>query len=114
MWSSFRQRVCDRRDGQIERRKCAGLRFGKPARTPIAPVERIDSPSLDLVRLVVPDSRKGEILNAVDFQPAGHTERAIDREDFTGRPRNDLGLKPAVLGAFARMELPDEISSDSP
>jgi hypothetical protein len=110
---SFRYRTGIRRCGVVRGWSCAGSGTGEPARSPVACVERIDAAPLDVIRLVIPNCWKREILDAVDLDPASHAERAINREEFSRRPRNDLGLKPAVLWTLTGVELPNEISGDS-
>jgi len=85
------------------------LRPCEPARTPIAPVEWIDTLTFDLVGLVVPHGWKAEILDAVDLNPASDAERTINSEDFARWARDNLGLKPPMLRATSSVQLPDKI-----
>lgn len=87
--------------------------IGEPANPPVPWVERIDPRALDLIWHVVPDGRERENFLAVDDHAPGHAERSVDREDFSRGARHDLGLEPAVLGALARVELPDQVIGDS-
>ncbi len=89
-------------------------RVGVAADAPVLGIERINPLTSRFEWKVVEDGREGVDLFAVNDQTTGHTEWTIHSKDLARRAGNHLGLEPAVLSAFARVKLPDQICCHSP
>ncbi len=99
------------RDGASK--SAALARVSVAAYAPVLGIERIDPLTAGLRREIVEDGRKGVNLFAVNNETPRHPERAIHSEDLARRAGDHLGLEPAVLGALARVKLPDQVRRHS-
>jgi len=80
---------------------------------PVLLIEWIDRHASLLRREIVPDGGECEVFATVDHDSTSRTEWFGDCENLSRWSGDDLGLEPAVCGAFSRMKLPDNTGGDA-